>query len=145
MTIDPKRVKEIFLEAADLSDENARAAYLDKACGTDAALRARVEALLRSHDPQGSFLGAPAAVVPEPDDGATQAVTGIPVPSVAVVQTTDGENGSSHDEALTFLTPPTRPDALGRLGHYEILQVLGKGGFGIVFRPSTRCCSAWWP
>jgi hypothetical protein len=32
---------------------------------------------------------------------------------------------------LDFLQPPGRPDALGRLGHYE---VLGRGGFGIVFR-----------
>jgi len=69
MAIDPKRVKEIFLEAANVSDEAARAALLDRACGGDAELRARVEALLRSHDPQGSFLGAPAAVVPAPDPG----------------------------------------------------------------------------
>ncbi len=64
MSIDPKRVKEIFLEAAELSDEGVRAAYLDRACGGDAGLRERVEALLRSHDPDGSFLGTPAAVVP---------------------------------------------------------------------------------
>ena len=66
MATDPKRVKEVFLEAAELSDEAARAAYLDKACGADAGVRERVEALLRSHDPAGSFLGTPAAVVPDP-------------------------------------------------------------------------------
>ena len=134
MAIDPKRVKEIFLEAAELSDEAARAAYLDKACGADAGVRERVEALLRSHDPEGSFLGTPAAVVPDPDHDATQALTGTPNPGAAALQTTVGGNSPSDDEALTFLAPPTRPDSLGRIGHYEVLQVLGKGGFGIVFR-----------
>jgi eukaryotic-like serine/threonine-protein kinase len=71
MTVDSKRVKEIFLEAAEMSDEAARAAYLDKACGVDAGVRERVEALLRSHDPEGSFLSAPAAVVSHPDDAVT--------------------------------------------------------------------------
>src|SRR4029077_11179695 len=33
-----------------------------------------------------------------------------------------------------FLAPPRRPDSLGRIGHYEVLEVLGRGGFGIVFR-----------
>jgi hypothetical protein len=61
MDIDPKRVKGIFLEAVKLPDEAARAAYLDKACGDEAGVRERVEALLRSHDPEGSFLGTPAA------------------------------------------------------------------------------------
>src|SRR5207247_11251903 len=37
-------------------------------------------------------------------------------------------------DELHFLSPSTRPDSLGRLGHYEMLQVLGRGGFGIVFR-----------
>src|SRR5215467_9074418 len=116
MAIDPKRVKAIFLEAAELSDEAARAAYLDKACGADAGVRDRVEALLRSHDPEGSFLGTPAAVVPDPDHGATQALTGNPDRVAASGQTTSGENDSAHDDSLTFLRPPTRPDALGRIG-----------------------------
>ncbi len=33
-----------------------------------------------------------------------------------------------------FLGPPTRAGALGRLGHFEVLEFLGRGGFGIVFR-----------
>jgi serine/threonine protein kinase/formylglycine-generating enzyme required for sulfatase activity len=33
-----------------------------------------------------------------------------------------------------FLQSPTTVGAIGRLGHYEILQVLGQGAFGIVFK-----------
>src|SRR4051812_9846036 len=129
MAIDAKLVKEIFLEAAELPDEAARAAYLDKACGGDAGLRARVEALLRSHDPDGSFLGTPAAVVPGPDPAARDFPT---APDHAAARAGDGAAGAAADESLTFLAPATRPDALGRIGHYEVLQVLGQGGFGIV-------------
>src|SRR5205085_7580269 len=100
----------------------------------DVGVRERVEALLRSHDPEGSFLGTPVAVVPDPDHGSTQALTGTPDPGVAAAQTSGDENGAVDEEPLTFLTPSARRDSLGRLGHYEVLQVLGKGGFGIVFR-----------
>jgi hypothetical protein len=74
MPTDPKRVKEIFLEAVERPDGAARAAYLDRACGGDARLRHRIEALLRSHVPDGSFLRSPAVKSPNPD-GATQVVS----------------------------------------------------------------------
>jgi formylglycine-generating enzyme required for sulfatase activity len=104
--------KDVFIAARELSDLAARTSYLDGACGADRALRDRVEALLRAHDQPDSLL-----------DPAADATIGL-------------ESGAPADDEipLGFLAPPTRPDALGRIGHYEVLEVLGKGAFGIVFR-----------
>jgi formylglycine-generating enzyme required for sulfatase activity/serine/threonine protein kinase len=44
------------------------------------------------------------------------------------------KTGSGFQDDLGFLQPSVRPASLGRLGHYEVLQVLGKGGFGVVLR-----------
>lgn len=52
--------EKIFIAALDLRDSAERTAYLDQACGGDPALRARIEALLRSHDGAGNFLAQPA-------------------------------------------------------------------------------------
>jgi eukaryotic-like serine/threonine-protein kinase len=49
----------IFRAAAQLAADE-RPAYLDRACGKNLALRDEVESLLRAHDPEGSFLKAPA-------------------------------------------------------------------------------------
>ena len=35
---------------------------------------------------------------------------------------------------LSFLQPPTAPGSLGRLGHYDVREVLGRGGCGIVLK-----------
>jgi hypothetical protein len=37
-------------------------------------------------------------------------------------------------EHYDFLAPPEAPDELGRLGCYRVLEVLGAGGMGVVFR-----------
>jgi eukaryotic-like serine/threonine-protein kinase len=50
MPVDPVRAKSLFLAAADFPEEE-RAAYLERACGGDAHLRDRVEALLRADAP----------------------------------------------------------------------------------------------
>jgi serine/threonine protein kinase len=127
--------RDIFTAAREMTDPVARAAYLDGTCGADAGLRARVEALLRAHDQPHSLLDHPAAVAPDQDPGATEARTGNSDPVASATRTASGDNGSSPDEeALAFLAPCSRPDSLGRIGHYEVLQILGKGGFGIVFR-----------
>ena len=42
-------------------------------------------------------------------------------------------NHSLDDLGLSFLQPAEQADEIGRLGHYRILQVLGRGGMGAVF------------
>jgi len=49
----------VFAEAVQLDTPEARAAFLDGACGADAALRQRVEALLRAAENAGDFLEDP--------------------------------------------------------------------------------------
>ena len=65
MVVDAARAKSLFLAASDLSDQAERAAYLDRECGGDADLRARVEALLRANDsaplPDHELADAPAS------------------------------------------------------------------------------------
>ena len=115
------RVRAVFDRASEFESPADREAFLAAACGGDADLRREVEALLRAHDRAGPFLARPAAdalttVAAGPADG-----TG-PTPPAAP------------DPPLTFLLPTQTPGSLGRLGHYEVLEVVGRGGFGIVFR-----------
>jgi formylglycine-generating enzyme required for sulfatase activity len=118
--------RDIFLAVFDLPDPAAQAAYLDAACRGDPALRARVEALLQSHDAAGSFLGVPAVSSPDPNASVTQAFERAETPA--------DRGPSADDAAFPFLSQSARADSLGRIGYYEVLEVLGRGGFGIVFR-----------
>jgi serine/threonine protein kinase/WD40 repeat protein len=52
--------KAIFLEALDCKGADELMRFLEQACGTDAAARARVEELLRAHQDAGAFLGGAA-------------------------------------------------------------------------------------
>ena len=56
MTAHPCDLKSLFGDALDRPAGPERAAYLDDACGGDAALRAQVEELLGAYDCAGRFL-----------------------------------------------------------------------------------------
>jgi len=51
--------REIFVEAFQETDPAARGEFLDRACGADQALRARIEALLKKAAEAGRFLEPP--------------------------------------------------------------------------------------
>src|SRR6516164_4062709 len=97
--------RDIFLDALERDDPNARAAYLDAACAGQPGLRRRVEQLLRFHREDPAFLNVPAM-----------------------------EQLAAAEESLAFLGPPAEPGSLGRLDHYEVLEVVGRGGTGIVLK-----------
>jgi serine/threonine protein kinase/WD40 repeat protein len=113
----------IFHAVLDLSDTD-RDCCLDRACAGNPQLRADVEALLRAHAEAGSFLEKGPLMVgtspdaEEGDDNATQSIL---------------RRGPKGDVS-GLLAPSDVPGSLGRLGHYEVQQVLGSGGFGTVLR-----------
>jgi eukaryotic-like serine/threonine-protein kinase len=106
----PEKIKAVFLEALDKSTLDERAAFLDEACALDPALRHHVEALLQAHDRPDRLLDRSAAE--HLGAGPSQVI--------------------GPDDWLDFLDPPQKPGSLGRLAHYELLQVLERSSYRTV-------------
>ncbi len=105
-SVDPNSIEGIFLTALAKSTPEECEAFLQEACGDNAERRQRIDALLRAYNDAGSFLETPPQGVP-----------------------------TSHDPlSFDFLEPSEDPGLLGTLGPYEIYEVIGRGGMGIVFR-----------
>src|ERR1043166_2886394 len=69
--------REIFFEALEMATPEARAAYLQGACGRDVTLRRKVDELLKEHFSNDSLLAGPAVKGEEPTrklDGTAEAV-----------------------------------------------------------------------
>jgi WD40 repeat protein len=50
------------------------------------------------------------------------------------VRQTEAEIPAADELNLDFLNPPENAEHLGRLGHYEVTEVIGRGGMGVVLK-----------
>ncbi|MCA9020934.1 MAG: protein kinase, partial [Planctomycetaceae bacterium] len=117
--------QDIFLAAIEITDPTQRDTYLKQTCGDDAILRDQIEKLLQAYEKTSQFLETPAAAT---DSSVHQTI--LTDSSGAVDEEVAGRPGE--EEFRKFLEPSSRPGWLGRLAHYEIEEVLGRGAFGIV-------------
>jgi serine/threonine protein kinase/tetratricopeptide (TPR) repeat protein len=102
--------RDLFVAALQIADPAERAAWLDRQCANDAALRRRLEGLLQALDQAGSLLENPVVAPPAtPPDKGQRA----PAPDAG--------------EELLLERPGTV------IGHYKLLEQIGEGGFGVVF------------
>jgi serine/threonine protein kinase len=110
---DRSSAQDAFFTALEKGTPEERSAYLVEACAGNETLRRRLETLLAAHEQVGGFLERPI------------------MEAKGLADLSSGEDAAAD---LSFLAPPSEPGSLGRLDHYEVLEVIGKGGTGVVLR-----------
>ncbi|NLY02271.1 MAG: serine/threonine protein kinase [Rhodopirellula sp.] len=105
LSVDPQSIEGLFLRALEKNNSAEREAYLAEVCGEDDERRRRVAALLRAYEDAGSFLEIPT-----------------------------GGRRPAEELSLGFLAPSEEAGCLGTLGQYEVHDVIGRGGMGVVLR-----------
>lgn len=118
------REQEIFTTALNYADSAACARFLDEACGPDADLRRRLDELLQCHLTSDSVL----------DRRPIELLVSLEARGDAADDHSADSEEAIRQQLQPYLETPSHPDALGRLGHYELLQILGQGGFGVVVK-----------
>lgn len=118
----------IFNTAAEIQNSAKRAAYLDQVCGDDSRLRGEIEELLQHDSEAGSFMEHP------PVEGALTELCSDTAKHAESLSESSRATVELDDVAIDFLESSDQPDSLGRLAQYEISEIVGRGGMGIVLK-----------
>lgn len=121
------QVEAIFFDALE-QNQAERSGYLSFACGGDTELRRKVERLLDAHPQATDFLAEPAVNIRDFER------SDIVDPNWLARTVGTSERDTVASDPLAVLEPSSQTGSLARLTHYEILEVLGKGSFGTVFK-----------
>lgn len=131
------RERSVFQQAIEIAAPEARDAFVTQKCGDDPQLAERVRQLLAAASEMGDFLKDP---IFESDEthvlDPLLATSEFQPPLHLAEHSASDPLAPDQQHALQqlkpFLEPSTEENSLGKLGHYEIEQLLGQGGFGIV-------------
>lgn len=149
--------RELFLSALEIEDPEQRRHHLEERCRDDHELQVRVESLLASHESQSRFLNLPIADQLEnrsepsgriSDDqgtetcGVLEAVGGQAESAAGgtsrATQAPETDDNLTGGDLFEFLQVSSTPEAIGRLGHYDVIEVIGRGAFGTVLKAFDR-------
>lgn len=123
-----KQIERIYYDAIECAPEN-RSAFLDEACQDDLDLRREVESLISSSQKAEDFILVPAIHYSSNTVRNSEIITG------PVIEGVYYSSGEMYGDQESYNSDEYVQSLMGRtLGRYELMELLGAGGMGRVFR-----------